>query len=380
MNSLGQMLTPSPRFLRDDVRKLEQDHYQTAIAEYSSNIWQDGVKLVAQFGSVGTPGASDIDLLVITEKNKYPYIKQESESIIRDIDHGRYLFWHPPAIIPEEAIKPASILHTLDNIRPIMGDKSILERTVSPPESLSMIQTAVWNSFVWRSVLSCSYGFQNLRNVLLIISNISQSIQAIGELVESNYAKQISEWAKNDARKHILELPSEERAEITVDILRILLNVWTHMESEFQTYWERQFGLPHQGPSQIVINPPFTGAYITLDHSRMISTIKYPQLLIDRLLSGVHTRKFTLPVFYSHILNGVASLFGYDRSPSCCTNERLETSLESYRSSILKIQSIDKDFSGTASMFNDVFVVPFGLSRKTGRFGREMIYGTLDHT
>lgn len=377
MSSLNRMLTPSPRFLRDDVRKLERYHYRAAIEEYASKMWQEGVKLVAQFGSVGSPGASDIDILVITSRNKYPDIKQESKEIIDDIEHGNYLFWHPPAIIPEEVIRPASILHTFDNIRPIKGDVSILERAASPSEPLSMIQTAVWNSFVWRSVLSCSYGFQNLRNLLLIISNVSQSIQSIGELLESNYAKRVSKWAKDDARGHILELPSEKRGKAAIDILRILINVWTCMETEFQAYWEEHFGLPHEGPSQIVINPPIIGSYIKLEHKQMASTIEYPQSLIDKVFSISHTREFTLPVFYSHILDGVASLFGYGQNYNIRTNESLKAPLESYRSSVSEIQSVDEHFSGTASMFKDVFVVPFGLSRKTGRLNREMIYGTL---
>ena len=366
-------LTPSPKLIRDDTVHLSQHHYNDAIEEYLSLLPADGVKLVAQFGSVTTPGASDLDLLVVTNNSVYPEIKSVSKKIVDQIEHGTYLFWHPPAILPKKAIDSATVLHTFDDLRPLRGEMSVIpQRTLS--ESGSILRTVVWNSFVWRTLIASSYGVQSLRKLLLVLSNVAQSIKASCSLMDRDFGEHVAQWVKNDVRKAIMEAPSDDKINITVDTLQLLLRMWIQIEQRLQTQLETRFELPRATFSRLVINPPVTGAYIRFGNSHIDHGVGY---VGDKLLSLFHNRQLKLPYFYSQILSGIITLFGNKTNDSLQETDALKTGLDTYRNAVQDILSIDNTFEDTDSLFDDVFITPFGLSPNRGLWGREMIYGRL---
>src|SRR5205085_1978878 len=86
-----QTLLPHPRQIVSDLRDATLHEYRHAIDHYVQRIQQiPGVLYIGQFGTIRTPGVSDIDLLILCSDSAFLWVCQASSEIICEIPNGSY--------------------------------------------------------------------------------------------------------------------------------------------------------------------------------------------------------------------------------------------------------------------------------------------------
>ena len=135
-------ILPIPSEIANDVKDLTIDDYQQAI-DLTLEILtsQPGIFFVGQFGSVNTPGVSDIDLLVIARDENFKSVCEECARIRQEIPNGTYLFVHPISVIPYSLTAASRVLHSFKNLRLLWGDRTILDLLKEPAFPLAVINT-----------------------------------------------------------------------------------------------------------------------------------------------------------------------------------------------------------------------------------------------
>jgi len=233
-------MLPEPSRIEDDIQDYRMADYQEAIRLYVQGIQKcPGIHFVGQFGSVSTPGVSDIDMLVIVDEENFFAVKEESRRLIRHIPGGPYLFWHWEIMLPWSLVTVSSALRTFDGLHPFWGDESLVETLTASSFPLSAITTIVWNSYLWRYVTRLS-NVRRLRMLLLLLSNIVQSLAAtyrvLGQVARSMEALT---WGQ-ESRYEILAEPPGRRQQATVHFLEKAIRKWWEADWQMQEWWTHE--------------------------------------------------------------------------------------------------------------------------------------------
>jgi len=230
-------LLPSPAQVADDLKPLAPADYDRAIALFvEAMAVHPGVRFLGQFGTVSTPGVSDLDLLVVAADEHYRAVCDQAFRVVQNVPNGPYLFWHPPAVIPLSLLPVTPAFHSLGHLRPLHGHVPLPAECTAP---LSAIRTVLWSSYFWSSVLSLSRGRPGLRQLLLLLGNIAQSIgwdyHALGQAAERERALRRA----RESRQAVLAAPPSQRADLAVQHLAQALEAWLDADWNAQPWWNR---------------------------------------------------------------------------------------------------------------------------------------------
>lgn len=117
-------------------KRVEKDAYEKAVSRYCDKISAClGIVGVGQFGSVGAPGLSDIDLMVVT-KNDFD-IRYAPTLSVKGIDDN--LFIHGPLIIPERLVEYLHFLIYFDQIKIVTGTEYNIPSPPTAPNILNSL-------------------------------------------------------------------------------------------------------------------------------------------------------------------------------------------------------------------------------------------------
>ena len=91
-----------PKILTSDILPLSRAVYQTVIEEFVNDFsHHEGVIWIGQFGSIGTPGISDIDLIVVCEEEHYKEVKRGTQKFIKQTSVHQYTIWNGGLVFPQ---------------------------------------------------------------------------------------------------------------------------------------------------------------------------------------------------------------------------------------------------------------------------------------
>jgi hypothetical protein len=114
----------------DLPHRREPAEYEQAVAEYVSRVSrQPGVLGIYQIGSIGTPGVSDIDLVVLLEEDLRT-VDPRAFDIAEASPETRYLFMHRPFIVNRGAAPSLHLHYRIEHIRLVWG-------TIPPAEAFA---------------------------------------------------------------------------------------------------------------------------------------------------------------------------------------------------------------------------------------------------
>lgn len=135
---------------------------------------------IAFFGTIGHPGISDLDAVVVSspdllKKIDVAFNYERSQSSVFS-----YIFWHPPVYVINKTINYLRHLHTLENLTPLI-ENSIFKSEVSISfGNDKKVLNIVWFCFltnvyldIYKRVLKGNA--VNLRLLLLVYNNIMHS-------------------------------------------------------------------------------------------------------------------------------------------------------------------------------------------------------------
>jgi hypothetical protein len=202
-----------PRNLSVDIQSLDKSVYYAVIDEYVNRVSRHkGVLCIGQFGTIGTPGLSDIDLLVVCEDRYYTAITLYSQEFVRQSALHRYLFWHDVAVVPQGVVKYLRYIHSLENLRTVWGNSDILESCGQPDEIVTLFRNILWNSYFWSLILHlCQQDNVSLRLTLMLSKNAAMSIVSNYRLMgNEKYADIIALWAEQERQRILGAHPSEQ--------------------------------------------------------------------------------------------------------------------------------------------------------------------------
>ena len=152
-----------------DTQNLDMSVYEKAIGEYVDRFSRrKGVLWIGQFGSVTTPGLSDIDLILVGEDEWCRVLALDSKEFVTWSPLHRYLFIHDVDVVPHSGVKYLSYFHPLDNLRTLWGDFAILNELEQADDMIRLFRAVLWNSSCWSKTLHfCRQDGVSLRSLLI---------------------------------------------------------------------------------------------------------------------------------------------------------------------------------------------------------------------
>jgi hypothetical protein len=373
-------LLPKPSEIIVDVQDLTLADYQRAI-DYSLRVLksQSGVCFIGQFGSVKTPGISDIDLIVVARDDDFRSIRERSRRIPEEACNGTYLFCHSIAVLPYSLVRVARVLHSFNNLRILWGNSSILDQLEEPAFPLTFINSIVWNSWFWQAALKLRFR-PSLRRLLLFIGNFLKSIafdyHLLGELRRSHF---ILKWGE-DLRQIILEVPPEQRPDLTVRYLSETLCRWLEADWRVQEWWTRTVRPRSEAPDEF--NLPLLGPKIIAQFRQDNMAAHKNRRPLSRLVDE-RLRRFTggitlpLPLFYLEVAVSTKSAFEpWLNSPhfeqaarildlQSLMNSPLRESLLIYKNAVESVRKFSRENGhDELKVYNDISCLPFGTCFK----------------
>lgn len=314
LHSELERLAPHPSQILDDIQDLDFADYEQAIQLYVKKITSHpGVRFVGKFGSVHTPGISDIDMLVVTSDEEHKSISEKSTRIIRELPNGPYLFWHPATVVPESLTNICRVLNSFRRLELQWGDGTILDQFQRPAFSVSAIRTIVWNSYFWGLVIALRAREQRARKLLLLLGNIIQSTAADYEILGNEIKAQKIMDIGMDLRQDIVKQPKFERAELLTGSIADALQDWEAADWDLQQWWRETSSVGSLGDSSFLEIRPAT-VHFKHDPNGSESGISYEAVArLWRRLRGGST--LTLPLFYLQVSLALGNAFDSQAVP-----------------------------------------------------------------
>lgn len=165
----------SPLVIYPDIADLDLWHYKTGLQAFIDKCSLSLSEETAfyTFGSVSTPGVSDIDLLMIVRDEEWQRARQIAHEIILSSGFLYYLFSHEPVIAPKSMAPHLYFLHTLENCIQVHGKSDPLANIYpSRLQNMQFLRHAVWASFMRIAALELDRTCIGLRRTLILMHNL----------------------------------------------------------------------------------------------------------------------------------------------------------------------------------------------------------------
>jgi hypothetical protein len=181
-------LIPDDILARNDVRRLALSDYDRALRSYVTALSaRRGVKAIYQMGSIRFPGISDIDLIIIVDRQ----IETGTDfgRILRATagPDGAYIFSHAPYVISEDGFRRLPVLFFADNLQHRWGQ--IIEFAPLPVPQLQFyayhmaLEAAIAQSFAFLRAVHAR-ALPNLRSLLCHLNAVRHDFSTISQWMD----------------------------------------------------------------------------------------------------------------------------------------------------------------------------------------------------
>lgn len=172
------------QLLMNDLPKVTIDDYYGAQVSLI-NFLEERYNLfsVYNFGDIGTPGISDLDLLIILEEPTHT-LNSIMELIRKFIDdnHLDHIFVHPPILLNKEMTQYVHLFHTVSNLKNVFGSEVNWGEDVFTYEKM-----LIWNYHFYYRIWEWK-GRETIgsRRSCLLLKNLYHSIRNNNNYSEAN--------------------------------------------------------------------------------------------------------------------------------------------------------------------------------------------------
>jgi hypothetical protein len=183
-------MTMKPRWsIVDDLpRSLSIDDYREAQALVETLCLRHGVEggCVGFFGSIGCPGISDIDVVIVGDGHQLTRVVEDFASRCSDSSWLRSMFRHPPLFLLDDCVEFAPRLHTLVGLSEPLRGRIFDRAEPGGTESLAgtsydAVLHAMWMTFLINFVAGLGRrGSISARTLLLVHKNLEYSERYFG--------------------------------------------------------------------------------------------------------------------------------------------------------------------------------------------------------
>lgn len=229
----------------DHPQYVELTTYETAIERVVETLVKEGdIIAIYQLGSVGAPGISDIDLLVVT--NERPGLATDPFEQL-DPDE-RYLFTHKLFSISASDVEQLRRFTCFHHYRLKWGSNVIPGHPACGDVPISQLKRQValeylLSNFIGRSI-ELEYRLVSLRKLMLSIHAIRYDLEFLG-VTDGPFAELVEQMA---AWRHAwFEKPPGERA-VTQWLVQFRRELWTFLEQQLEANY---FYLAGDFPSRL---------------------------------------------------------------------------------------------------------------------------------
>ncbi len=168
-----------------DVQPLTPTEYGRVLDQFVGYVsGLPGVRAVFRFGGLSHPGVSDLDVLVVVSDDADAWTLGGIPAAAQGGALARYLFVHPPVVVPEAEVSRVRWVHTLYGLEQLWGES--LELPPPPAEVRPWLNLAEYVDFTFsvRSVLRSFEGEDvGLRGVLLLLTSCVHSLRLASDLL-----------------------------------------------------------------------------------------------------------------------------------------------------------------------------------------------------
>ncbi len=168
-----------------DVQPLTPAEYGRVLDRFVGYVSElPGVRAVFRFGGLSHPGISDLDVLVVVSDDADAWTLEGIPAAAQGGALARYLFAHPPLVVPEGEVSRVRWVHTLYGLEQLWGDP--VELPPPPAEVRPWLTLAEYVDFTFsvRSVLrSLEGGDVGLRGVLHLLTSCVHSLRLASDLL-----------------------------------------------------------------------------------------------------------------------------------------------------------------------------------------------------
>ena len=218
----------------DDILPFTYSDYIVAIEQVVARLKEvSGVLSIAKYGSVNTPGISDIDMLIVCEDAAYYSVCKEARKVIHHITHGSYLFYHQIFVLPVSLVPVRNIffVETFDETCSVLwGDASCMCSQEFPSLQIRTLTRRLWNNAA-RGVLKGLPEQKSMRSLLLLLKvfawQSALNVRLSGNIdLERDVIKSVRMW-----RENIISAPKSERCTLLVSAFESVLHEWEQSEA-----------------------------------------------------------------------------------------------------------------------------------------------------
>jgi hypothetical protein len=293
-----------PRTLLPDIRPLDLAVYRATIDEFVNCLSrQEGVKCIGQCGSIGSPGVSDLDLLVVCEDEQYKPVRLKTIEFAKQSPLRRYLFCHEVGVVPRSAVTHLLFVHSLENLHTLWGDSEILESCEQPDAMIVLFREVLWNSCFWNFRLHlCGRLGASLRYTLsLSKSSMMAAVRSYYLSGNKEHAHTIAFRAQQEIQR-ILSTNPRDQCDAAKEFL------WEAVQTLAKSDWELSHWISQKG----LLNPNTGQQSIQLSHNHIIvfdDSYESSQGLLHQHIDSKHITYF--PAFYKTIGRLVARPYLY---------------------------------------------------------------------
>jgi hypothetical protein len=152
--------------VEDDLRRLEAADYEACSDYVVDRLAGAGLAdAVLQFGSVGHPGISDLDLLVVCRRDA-PADRAAILEIASSAPHADYLFFHAPICALPDDLPYLRLFHSVEDLRPLYGE---IDPRVEE-HAFGWVQELAWTSYFYRLLLDARASDRGSLRLLLLLA------------------------------------------------------------------------------------------------------------------------------------------------------------------------------------------------------------------
>ena len=217
----------------DDILPFTYSDYIVAIEQVVARLKEvSGVLSIAKYGSVNTPGISDIDMLIVCEDAAYYSVCKEARKVIHHITHGSYLFYHQIFVLPVSLVPVRNIffVETFDETCSVLwGDASCMCSPEFPSLQIRTLTRRLWNNAA-RGVLKGLPEQKSMRSLLLLLKVFAWQSALNARLsgnidLERDVIKSVRMW-----RENIIAAPASERSALIAAAFERVVDEWKQSE------------------------------------------------------------------------------------------------------------------------------------------------------
>jgi hypothetical protein len=349
-----------PQSVAVDILPVERSTYESMAGDFVSQFSkQKGVLSIGQFGSINTPGVSDLDLLLVCRDEDCKTITFRAREFARQSAAHRYVFWHDVAVVPASVAKYLLYVHSLENLRTLFGPAEVLEAAIQPDSNCILIREILWNSYFWQIRLGqCMQQGASLR-LLLLLSHSSGLAAASNYRITGNHGyAQILAARDQEHRRQILQAPRGEQGELAKDYFGEAVQILARSDWVLGSWMTRNGLSGGKAASERIL--------LRKHHSAVFDD----SAVADQGMLHLHSRGEHLTYFpsfyytvgcliarpYGRLHPGLANVWRAEKLQANAANQRLQSAAEAWNE---VIASIFDGFVRVGGDPMDLTVAPF---------------------